>query len=117
MHWGYNFWNSVNSLTPINPWRVQDAVGAYPAGDGFVVYPGENGPLDSLRLEILSDGWQDYRIALLAERYAGKAAIQALLEKEGMKDFDIYPHEPKKYLNIRKKLLDIIRKHRQPASH
>ena len=117
LHWGYNFWNSVNSLTPINPWRVQDAVGAYPAGDGFVVYPGENGPLDSLRLEILSDGWQDYRIALLAERYAGKAAIQALLEKEGMKDFDIYPHEPKKYLNIRKKLLDIIRKHRQPASH
>lgn len=117
LHWGYNFWNSVNSLTPINPWRVQDAVGAYPAGDGFVVYPGENGPLDSLRLEILSDGWQDYRIALLAERYAGKATIQALLENEGIKDFDIYPHEPKKYLKIREKLLDIIRKYCQPVSY
>ena len=117
LHWGYNFWNSVNSLTPINPWRVQDAVGAYPAGDGFVVYPGENGPLDSLRLEILSDGWQDYRIALLAERYTDKATIQALLENEGMKDFDIYPHEPKKYLNIREKLLNIIRKHCQSVSY
>ena len=110
LHWGYNFWSNANSRTSINPWLVNDAVGAYPAGDAFVVYPGENGPLDSLRLEILSDGWQDYRIALLAERYAGKEAIQTLLEESGMKDFDVYPHEPKKYIKIREKLLDLIRK-------
>ena len=109
LHWGYNFWNNVNSLTVINPWLVNDAVGAYPAGDSFIVYPDKNGPLDSLRLEILSDGWQDYRIAMLAERYAGRETIQTLLEEEGIKDFDVYPHESKKYLKIRKKLLDIIR--------
>ena len=110
LHWGYNFWNNANSRTAVNPWLINDAVGAYPAGDAFVVYPGENGPLDSLRLEILSDGWQDYRIAMLAERYAGKVTIQTLLEEAGMKDFDIYPHEAKKYIKIREKLLDIIRK-------
>ena len=108
LHWGYNFWNNVNSLTVINPWLVNDAVGAYPAGDSFIVYPDKNGPLDSLRLEILSDGWQDYRIAMLAERYAGRETIQTLLE-ETMQDFDIYPHEPKKHLDIRNKLLNIIR--------
>lgn len=110
LHWGYNFWNSSASVSPINPWLVNDAVGAYPAGDCFVVYPGENGPLDSLRLEILSDGWQDYRIAMLAERYTDKTTIQSLLQEEGLQDFDVYPHEPKKYLRLREKLLNIIRK-------
>ena len=43
--------------------------------------------------------------------YAGRKAIQSLLEEEGMKDFDIYPHEAKRYVEIREKLLDIIRKH------
>lgn len=110
LHWGYNFWNNVNSLTVINPWLVNDAVGAYPAGDSFIVYPDKNGPLDSLRLEILSDGWQDYRIAMLAERYAGRETIQTLLEEEGIKDFDVYSHEPRTYVKIREKLLNIIRK-------
>ena len=109
LHWGYNFWNSSVSRSTVNPWLVNDSVGAYPAGDAFVVYPGENGPLDSLRLEILSDGWQDYRIAMLAERYTDRATIEALLKEEGMQDFDIYPHEPKNYLKIREKLLNIIR--------
>ena len=112
LHWGYNFWNSSVSIEPINPWLVNDAVGAFPAGDGFVVYPGEKGPLDSIRFEILSDGWQDYRIALLAESYSDKATIQAILEEEGMKDFDVYPHEPKKYLKMRERLLNIIRNHK-----
>ena len=111
LHWGYNFWNSSSSRSSINPWLVNDSLGAYPAGDAFVVYPDKNGPLDSLRLEILSDGWQDYRIALLAEHYTNSKTVQSILEEEGIKDFDIYPHEPKTYIKIREKLLDIIRKH------
>lgn len=108
MQWGYNFWNSQNSYIEINPWRINDALGAFPAGDGFVVYPGENGPYDSIRIELLSDGWQDYRIALLAEKYSNKATIQKLLQVSGMKDFDVYSHSPKKYLSLRKKLIKII---------
>ena len=109
LHWGYNFWNSALSRSAINPWLVHDAVGAYPAGDGFAVYPGENGPLDSIRLEILSDGWQDYRIAMLAEKYAGKATVQSLFNEEGMKDFDGYSHSEKDYIRLRNKLIDLIR--------
>lgn len=108
LQWGYNFWNSQNSLVEINPWRTNDALGAFPAGDGFVVYPGERGPYDSLRIELLSDGWQDYRIAMLAERYADKATIQKLLRSAGMKDFDVYPHSERKYLRLRKQLVEII---------
>ena len=108
LHWGYNFWSCSDSRAAINPWLVNDAVGAYPAGDAFVVYPGDNGPLDSLRLEILSDGWQDYRIALLAERYTDKATVAAVLAEAGMKDFDTYPHDAKKYLKMRSRLLALI---------
>ena len=112
LHWGYNFWNSSSSLSTINPWLVNDAVGAYPAGDCYVVYPGENGPLDSLRLELLSDGWQDYKIAMLAERYTDRSTVLAIFEEEGMKDFDVYSHSEKSYIRLRQKLIDLIRNNR-----
>ena len=42
LHWGYNFYNSQYSIEHINPYEVTDAAGAFPSGDPFLVYPGEN---------------------------------------------------------------------------
>lgn len=111
LHWGYNFWNTQLSKSLLNPWLSTDALGAYPAGDCFIVYPGNDRPWDSIRNEIISDGWQDYRIALLAERYIGRERVEKILTSFGMKDLDIYPHSPKKYLRMREALLSIIREH------
>lgn len=55
LHWGFNFYNDGLSHRSIDPFRETDAGGHFPAGDSFVVYPGEDGALDSLRLEVFYD--------------------------------------------------------------
>lgn len=109
LHWGFNFWRSQFSLSPINPWLDNDALGAFPAGDAFTVYPGEDGPWDSIRNEIISDGWQDCRLAFLAEKYVGKAAIKKLFADNKMRNFDEYPHSEKKYMHVRERLMEIVK--------
>lgn len=64
LHWGYNYWNRAQKREPIDPFALTDA-GAYPNwayGDPFVVYPGADGPLDSIRWEIFAESLQDYAL-------------------------------------------------------
>jgi len=54
-------------------------------GDGFLVYPGPDGPVDSIRWEIIRDGIEDYDyLRILTDRINKVQAAgvnQALLEK------------------------------------
>ena len=52
LQWGFNFWYTALSKAVIDPFRVTDAGGAFPGGDGFSVYPGADGPLCSVRLKV-----------------------------------------------------------------
>jgi hypothetical protein len=39
-------------------------------GDGFLLYPGENGPINSIRWELIRDGIEDYDyLTILKDRY------------------------------------------------
>ncbi|MDO5085038.1 MAG: DUF4091 domain-containing protein, partial [Erysipelotrichaceae bacterium] len=68
LHWGYNFYNSQFSLEKIDPYFVTDAGEAFPSGDAFLVYPGENGQaIESIRLMVLSQAIQDLRAFQLLE--------------------------------------------------
>ncbi len=53
----------------------------WPSGDMFLVYPGEHGPLDSMRWELLRQGIQDYETYSIALRLASKAGREDLLEQ------------------------------------
>ena len=54
LHWGFNFYNTQYSLRPVDPYRENDADDAFPAGDAFIVYPGENGEeVESMRLPLI----------------------------------------------------------------
>jgi len=64
LHWGYNYWNKLESEEPLDPFTHGDA-GFYPEipfGDPFVVYPGPEGPLSSVRWEVFAESLQDYAI-------------------------------------------------------
>ncbi len=62
LHWGWNFWTSDPFKNPGD---------RLPPGDSFIVYPGESGPLDSIRWEMMRQGIQDYEeFRLLAEKMA-----------------------------------------------
>lgn len=73
LHWGYNFWYVMDlGLNPV-PQKLIDpftdgAAGTTsggegePYGDSFVVYPGESGPIDSIRWEVFAESLQDYAL-------------------------------------------------------
>ncbi len=64
LHWGYNYW-FVFCTSQIGDPFADAAVGAWPGmpyGDAFVVYPGPDGPLDSIRWEVFAESLQDYAL-------------------------------------------------------
>ncbi len=64
LHWGYNFWYAPGSEKRIDPFLTSDGGNwpGWPNGDPFVVYPGAEGPLDSIRWEVFAEGLQDYAL-------------------------------------------------------
>ena len=86
LQWGFNFYNCVLSIKPINPYLITDADGAFPAGDPFIVYPGENGePLESLRYMALRQAFHDLRALQLLEELAGRDTVEAIIA-EGLEE-------------------------------
>jgi hypothetical protein len=61
LHYGYNYWFTPSGKSP---WEDTEQAGAYPPGDGFVVYPPVNrrnaSLSSSLRWETFRDGLEDY---------------------------------------------------------
>ncbi|WP_261302933.1 DUF4091 domain-containing protein [Paenibacillus andongensis] len=113
LHWGYNFWYSQCSIKKLNPFLVTDALHAFPSGDSFLVYPGEDGPVESIRLEVLYEAQQDLRALELLEQFIGKERTIALLE-EGLEQpltFSEYPHSKEWMLSIREKINRAIAEH------
>lgn len=79
IRWAWNFWVDGFREQPRYKWR---------SGDMFFVYPGEDGPLDSIRTEMLVKGAQDYeclwmiRQGLTRLRDQGQAAKVEQIEKQ-----------------------------------
>ncbi|OBZ17591.1 DUF4091 domain-containing protein [Bacillus sp. FJAT-26390] len=83
LHWGYNFWYSQYSLDQqLDPFRTTDAKLAFPSGDAYLVYPGKEGPIESIRLEVLYEGIQDLRALELLEQKIGKQKTVELMEQD-----------------------------------
>lgn len=87
LHWGYNYWFVFCTDQIGNPF-LDASCGSWPgepAGDPFEVYPGADGPLDSIRWEVFAESLQDY--ALLQS--AGIDPADALLAS--IKDYQDFP--------------------------
>ncbi len=80
LHWGFNFYNSQFSIAQINPYHETSSIYTFPAGDPFVVYPGNDGvPEVSLRLEVFNEGLQDMRALQLLESLQGREKTLEIL--------------------------------------
>jgi hypothetical protein len=61
LHWGWNSWRE-DPFETLGPDTL-------PPGDCYIVYPGKDGPLDSIRWETMRDGIEDYeKLRLLSEK-------------------------------------------------
>ena len=110
LHWGLNFWYSQFSLYPIDPFKVTDAGYAFPSGDAFLVYPGQDGPLDSIRYEVFCEALQDLRALHKLEEKIGRNSVIDLID-EGLDTpltFSDYPKEAEWILLKREQINKII---------
>jgi hypothetical protein len=64
LHWGYNYWYKCQTSQLIDPFTVTDGLHwpGWAYGDTFMVYPGPDGPIDSLRWEVFAESLQDYAL-------------------------------------------------------
>ena len=107
LHWGYNFYNSSLSLRHIDPYRVTDADCAFPAGDPFLVYPGEGGhPEESLRMMTVYHAMTDLRALHALAARIGKERVVAMIE-EGLPaplTFTDYPKDDGYFMALRNRI-------------
>lgn len=106
LHWGYNFWNTRLSVRTVDPFRETDAGGAFPSGDAFLVYPGPEGPIPSLRMKVLAEALQDMRALQALSARIGKEAAVRLVEEglEAPVTFETYPRDAAWLLGVREKV-------------
>jgi hypothetical protein len=109
LHWGFNFWYSQFSLDQdIDVFLITDAKRAFPSGDSFMVYPGKNGPLGSIRHEVFFEGLQDLRLMELLEEKIGRNAVLKIIHAGVPYEISMrrYPTSSEWLLGLRERLLD-----------
>ncbi len=112
LHWGYNFYNNMYSANTVNPYLCHDGELQVPAGDSFMVYPGEDGrAIPSLRLEVFREGLEDLAAMKLAATLCGKDAVLTAVERAWGHEirFDICPHTAAEMLAIRAAVDEMIK--------
>lgn len=99
LHWGYNFYNSRNSYSVLDPYGYADGGHFTASGDCFLVYPGTDGTAyESLRLNAMREAVDDIRALSLYEEKFGK---EKALELVGELDFINYPTTDEYLINLR----------------
>lgn len=110
LHWGFNFYNSVLSIEPIDPYAVTDGCGFYPGGDGYIVYPAANGVNYSIRAELTKEAFQDYNALKLLEELAGKELTARLIKEAGIKNYNEYPRGNDEFAAFRNRIYEELEK-------
>jgi hypothetical protein len=90
LHWGFNYWHKMEREEVGDPFN--DASNAswpgIPYGDPFMIYPGPDGPLDSIRWEVFAESLQDYAIL----QSAGIKRDDPMLAD--LKSYAVFPKDP-----------------------
>ena len=74
-----------------------------------MVYPGVNGAMDSLRLEVLYEGIEDRMSLKMLESMIGRERVLEILHSEGVRGLREYPHSEEWLLAFRDKVNSLIK--------
>jgi hypothetical protein len=81
LYWATNYWPKTLG----DPWENMDTIGTGYFGDGSLLYPGKkvgiDGPVSSIRLEVLRDSLEDYDYLSLADRRLGAEATKGFVAR------------------------------------
>lgn len=74
LHWGLNYWVGANNG---DPWedatRTKEMLAENPAGDMWIIWPGDHKVYPSLRLSAMRDGIRDYELLQMLAQKRGQA--------------------------------------------
>ncbi|MBQ4158453.1 MAG: DUF4091 domain-containing protein [Clostridia bacterium] len=106
LHWGYN----VHTETPFEktcyqPEKEHPEI-AYPAGNAHIVYPGENGPLWSVRAMLQRIGAEDYE--LLSALGKKDSSLSKRLVLKACRSFSDYTFDGEYVDAVRKEILSAL---------
>ncbi|MCK9251682.1 MAG: DUF4091 domain-containing protein [Clostridiales bacterium] len=102
LQWAFNFYYTTLSREVCNPYQSSDAFGEFPSGTAYMVYPGPDGPVLSIRLFTFNDGLQDMRAMQLLSSLIGREETMALIQAHiGTVDFTHAPHSDAVLLGLR----------------
>ena len=83
LYWSTTYWNDTK-----DPWAdiaTVKWIGPNIYGDGSLMYPGKqvgfDGPVSSIRLEMIRDGLEDYEYLCLLEKARGKKAVDEAIAR------------------------------------
>ena len=86
------------------PWQNMDTIGFGVYGDGSLLYPGKkvgiDGPVSSLRLEVLRDGLEDFDYVAMADRLLGPDITKGYVARIARNLTD-YERDPMKLEQVR----------------
>jgi hypothetical protein len=105
LHWASNCYQpGQDPFTQNNPThRNCDATCTLPAGDTHIIYPGDDGPWMSLRLEAQRQSAEDFELLRLIS-LKDKALADKICE-EGFRSFNNVEYDPVRFESIRADLL------------
>lgn len=106
LHWGYNQWTPDSPFTHTT--RPHGGPEYLPAGDPWIVYPGKEGPLDSIRFEAMRDGIVDHELLCMLAGEDAEAAER--LASKHILDFDQYETGVEAFRATRRELLERLSK-------
>ncbi|SIO30157.1 protein of unknown function [Singulisphaera sp. GP187] len=101
LHWGFNYWDKMEKEEAGDPFH-DGSNASYPGipfGDPFMIYPGPDGPIDSIRWEVFAESLQDYAIL----QTAGIAPGDAMLSD--IKTYADFPKDPEWLAKTLRKVL------------
>lgn len=102
LHWGYNYWTDE----PFSDTVDERPNLLLPAGEAWIVYPGKDGVVDSIRWEAMRDGIADYEVfCQLAE--LNLDAAQRLVARHVL-DFDKYDCDVSAFRATRREMLTLL---------
>ena len=83
LHYALCYIGEGDATGVINPYVEQSGNKCFPAGDTFCIYPTNDGEfLESIRLCIIRDAFQDIRAMQLLEGYVGHGEVVRVIEEE-----------------------------------
>ena len=97
LYWTAAYWDPSSTKDPWTDMATVKGIDPRLRGDGSLLYPGKqvgvDGPVSSIRLEVIRDGLEDFDYLTLADARLGKEATQALVVKlaRNLKDFEQNP--------------------------